>query len=84
MFLAVVGFMTISAQYLAAQTPEETAAPAATETVDQSGTVQQEIPIHQQLKAKFIEGGAGFMASILIVLILGLARGDLDWRLNLK
>ena len=73
MFLAVVGFMTISAQHLVAQTPEETAAPAATETVDQAGTVQQEIPIHQQLKAKFIEGGAGFMATILICLIIGLA-----------
>ena len=69
MFLAVVGFMTISAQYVAAQTPD----PAATETVDQSAAAQQDIPIHQQLKAKFIEGGAGFMASILICLILGLA-----------
>ncbi|GAB1474733.1 MotA/TolQ/ExbB proton channel family protein [Bacteroidota bacterium] len=63
MFLAVIGFITISAQYAAAQTP----APS----TDQ--TVQQEIPIHQQLKTKFIEGGAGFMASILLCLIFGLA-----------
>ncbi|MDR0418603.1 MAG: MotA/TolQ/ExbB proton channel family protein [Prevotellaceae bacterium] len=35
--------------------------------------VEEEIPIHQQLKTKFIEGGPGFMATILISLILGLA-----------
>lgn len=67
MFLAVMGFMAISAQYAAAQTSE----PTATTVSDQ--TVQQEIPIHQQLKSYFIQGGAGFMASILICLIIGLA-----------
>ncbi|OFY40394.1 MAG: flagellar motor protein MotA [Bacteroidetes bacterium GWF2_40_14] len=71
MFLAVMGFMAISAQYAAAQTQEPAAAATTTTVADQ--TVQQDIPIHQQLKAKFIEGGAGFMASILIVFILGLA-----------
>jgi biopolymer transport protein ExbB len=68
MFLAVVGFMTLSAQYVAAQTPD----PATTTTVAQQ-TPQAETAIHQQLKSYFIEGGAGFMASILICLILGLA-----------
>ena len=68
MFLAVVGFMTLSAQYVAAQTPD----PATTTTVDQQ-TPPAETAIHQQLKSYFIEGGAGFMASILICLILGLA-----------
>ncbi len=63
MFLAVIGFITISAQYAAAQTPEST-----TDT-----TVQQEIPIHQQLKTKYIEGGAGFMSTVLMCLIFGLA-----------
>lgn len=63
MFLAVLGFITISAQYAAAQTPD----PAS------DLTVQQEMPIHQQLKTKFIEGGAGFMATILMCLIFGLA-----------
>jgi len=62
MFLAVIGFITISAQYATAQVQAPT---------DQ--TVQQETPIHQQLKTKFIEGGAGFMASILLCLIFGLA-----------
>ncbi|HPS25005.1 MAG TPA: MotA/TolQ/ExbB proton channel family protein [Bacteroidales bacterium] len=60
--LAVLGFITISAQYAAAQT--------ATPTGD---TEQVEMAIHQQLKTKFIEGGPGFMASILLCLIFGLA-----------
>ena len=33
----------------------------------------QEIPLHQALKTKFIEGGAGFMSLIIICLIIGLA-----------
>jgi biopolymer transport protein ExbB len=78
MFLAVVGLIAISAQYVSAQTPDSAAtttttavAPTAAPAADQ--TVQQETPIHQQIKAKFIEGGPGFMASILLCLILGLA-----------
>ncbi len=66
MFLAVMGFIAISAQYAAAQTPD----PASGTTAVTEQTVQQDIPIHQQLKTKFIEGGAGFMASILSVLSL--------------
>jgi len=81
MFLAVVGLIAISAQYVSAQTPDSTATTtttdvaAATSAAPAAGdpTVQQEVPIHQQLKTKFIEGGAGFMASILLCLILGLA-----------
>lgn len=69
MFLAVIGLIAISAQYAAAQTPD----PAAGSTTVTDQTVQQEIPIHQALKTKFIEGGAGFMASILLCLIFGLA-----------
>lgn len=41
---------------------EETVAPV----VEEGG-------IHQALKQKFIEGGAGFMASVALCLILGLA-----------
>lgn len=63
MFLAVIGLITISAQYVAAQTPDPASDP----------TVQQETPIHQQLKTKFIEGGAGFMSTVLMCLIFGLA-----------
>ena len=38
-----------------------------------SADAPEEIPIHKQIKTKFIEGGAGFMAFVLICLILGLA-----------
>ncbi len=63
MFLAVIGFITISAQYATAQTQDSST----------DLTVQQETPIHQQLKSKFIEGGPSFMASVLMCLIFGLA-----------
>ena len=32
-----------------------------------------DVPLHQQLKTKFIEGGPSFMGVILLLLILGLA-----------
>jgi len=38
-----------------------------------SAAVQTETSGHQAIKEKFIEGGPGFMASVLICLILGLA-----------
>ncbi|MDY0239340.1 MAG: MotA/TolQ/ExbB proton channel family protein, partial [Bacteroidales bacterium] len=61
-FLAVLGFIAISAQYAVAQTATTT------------GEIEQvEVPVHQQLKTKFIEGGPGFMATILLCLIFGLA-----------
>ncbi len=79
MFLAVMGVMAFSAQNAVAQdeqaaepTATEAAAPAAeaaTETMDGP----EEVPMHQALKTKFIEGGPGFMASIIACLILGLA-----------
>ena len=74
MFLAVMGVMAFSAQNAAAQdavadtTATEVAAPAA-ETLDGP----EEVPMHQALKTKFIEGGAGFMALVIACLILGLA-----------
>jgi len=39
------------------------------EVTDEEG----DVPIHQQLKTKFIEGGAGFMGFVLLALIFGLA-----------
>ena len=78
MFLAVAGALTFSANIASAQ--DETAAPAATEEVAASNEVVdlfagsgEEVPLHQALKTKFIEGGAGFMSLVLICLILGLA-----------
>ena len=78
MFLAVIGITALSAQYAAAQdqAAEETTATEtveATETVDPFNTPAEEVPFHQALKTKFIEGGAGFMSLVIICLILGLA-----------
>ena len=88
MFLAVSGLMIVSAQFAAAQ-ENDGAAPAATDTTVEAveatpvtsepatlaemTAAQPEIPIHQQLKTRFIEGGAGFMATILACFVLGLA-----------
>ena len=78
MFLAVMGVMAFSAQNVAAQ--DETAAePTATEEIaapaEEAAALEapEEVPMHQALKTKFIEGGAGFMALVIACLILGLA-----------
>ena len=80
MFLAVAGLMTFTANIASAQ--DENAAPAAVEQVaeDEAEPVVdlfagsgEEVPLHQALKTKFIEGGAGFMSLIIICLILGMA-----------
>jgi len=77
MFLAVIGVMAVSASVASAQEAEE--APAATEQAavnsgaDLLNGTGEEIPLHQALKTKFIEGGAGFMSLIIICLIIGLA-----------
>ena len=80
-FVAVIGFTALSAQFAAAQEPaaaEETteAAAPATQISDASQLLAgsgEEVPFHQALKTKFIEGGPGFMALIILCLILGLA-----------
>lgn len=64
---AAVEQTTDSVQPAAA--PAVPAAPVATETKSQSGLGV----LHYQVKTKFIEGGAGFMSSILLCLIFGLA-----------
>ena len=43
------------------------------EIVDPFVAGKTDQPMHQALKQKFIEGGAGFMATILLCLIFGLA-----------
>ena len=77
MFLAVAGLMTFTANIASAQ--EEAAAPAAAQQVEEAEEVVdlfagsgEEVPLHQALKTKFIEGGAGFMSLIIICLILGM------------
>ena len=81
MFLAVIGLMTFSAQYASAQDGDTLAASAdsselvALETVAEA-TVEEapaEAPMHQEIKRLFIEGGAGFMATIIACLVFGLA-----------
>lgn len=67
MFLAVIGFMAISAQYAVAQEPASQTSGA--ELLHS----QSSAPVYQQIKAKFIEGGVGFMGTILLCLVLGLA-----------
>ena len=80
MFLAVAGLMTFTANIASAQdeqaapaATEEVAAPAAEPVTDLLAGSGEEVPLHQALKTKFIEGGAGFMSLVLICLILGLA-----------
>ena len=80
MFLAVIGFTALSAQFAAAQEPEAVEDTTATEAVEPAADVNpllagsgEEVPFHQALKTKFIEGGPGFMALIILCLILGLA-----------
>ena len=74
MFLAVMGVMAFSAQNAAAQ-DEQAAEPTATEVAAPAENLDgpEEVPMHQALKTKFIEGGAGFMALVIACLILGLA-----------
>ena len=80
MFLAVAGIMAASANYAAAQDQAaETASEPATEAVAPANDLAAltaaapEVPLHQQLKTKFIEGGPLWMAPIALVLVLGLA-----------
>ena len=76
MFLAVMGVMAFAAQNAAAQ-DEQPADTTATEMVaeatEATDELPEEVPMHQALKTKFIEGGAGFMALVIACLILGLA-----------
>jgi len=51
----------------------EEAAPVVEEAVEAEEEVEQEAGMHQTLKTKFIEGGAGFMATVVLCLIFGLA-----------
>ncbi|MBQ9583040.1 MAG: MotA/TolQ/ExbB proton channel family protein [Bacteroidales bacterium] len=82
MFLAVAGLLTFTAYQSAIAQDEEATeqtAAAAEEVAAEEAPINPfeaeggDQPLHQQLKAKFIEGGAGFMALVLICLILGLA-----------
>ena len=63
-----------AAQTEVTSTDTAQAAPAATDPIEQTAAkAEQGQSMHSALKQKFIEGGPGFMTSILICLILGLA-----------
>ena len=73
-FFTLCGVLSLSTLPTFAQEAVEAAEPATEQVVAATVAVaEQEIPIHQQLKTKFIEGGPGFMATIILCLILGLA-----------
>ena len=79
MFLAAVAVLAISASVTSAQAQDTQAAateqvaaaqPNAADLLKGSG---EEVPLHQAIKTKFIEGGAGFMSLIILCLVIGLA-----------
>ena len=81
-FLAVAGVLAFTANYAFAQeqaAPQEEAVAADSTVAEAPATPedlfagQSDVPLHQALKTKFIEGGAGFMSLVIICLILGLA-----------
>ena len=80
MFLAAAAVMVFSANIASAQ-EEQATEPAAVEEVAQAApqsladltAAQPEVPLFQAIKSYFIQGGAGFMALIIICLIIGLA-----------
>lgn len=71
--IAILGMLTIGASTMlmaqeAASAPQST---TATTTIDED--VVESTSMHAAIKQKFIEGGAGFMAAVILCLIFGLA-----------
>ena len=78
--LAIAGMLVFGGANVYAQDETTPAAEQVSQADDNSVTATQasadepeDVPIHKAIKTKFIEGGAGFMACVLIALILGLA-----------
>ncbi|MBN2758605.1 MAG: MotA/TolQ/ExbB proton channel family protein [Bacteroidales bacterium] len=80
--LAMIGLLVLGANSVVfAQTQDTTknnTVDGTTQTIqdeatDETALPEDEVPRHQQLKKKFIEGGAAFMSFVLLSLILGLA-----------
>ncbi len=87
-FIAVLGMLSIGASFNVAMAQEEPSSPADTTVtdttmveqavveeavVDAATTTPEDKTMHQILKQKFIEGGAGFMGIVLLALVMGLA-----------
>ncbi|MDR2894761.1 MAG: MotA/TolQ/ExbB proton channel family protein [Alistipes sp.] len=66
--VAALGFATAEVKAQDAPVQTEQAATVANAETDVAGA-----PLHQAIKAKFLEGGAAWMAPILLFVILGLA-----------
>ncbi len=80
MFLAVMGVMAFSAQNAVAQENETTTEQTENVVADEQAPAEEAVAeesglqaLHTPLKTKFIEGGAEFMALVIVCLILGLA-----------
>ncbi len=80
MILAAAGVMAFCASIASAQDAAAPEAPATEQVAEAPANdlaaltaAAPEVPLHQALKTKFIEGGAGFMSLIIICLIIGLA-----------
>lgn len=74
--IAVLGMLTIGASKLMAQ--EDATTTSAAQTTEASSMLSDDEQIestsmHAAIKQKFIEGGAGFMAAVVLCLIFGLA-----------
>ncbi|MFI3331247.1 MAG: MotA/TolQ/ExbB proton channel family protein [Rikenellaceae bacterium] len=77
-FLCLGTVMSASAQDVEAEATEQIAADSlassdVAEDFDPETQIEGGVPMHQALKQKFLEGGAGWMAPVLLCLILGLA-----------
>lgn len=83
MILSVVGLLSFTAVSAYAQEPEAAATEQTEEAVaTEAAAVEMEAdapeavegaPLHQVIKQKFLEGGAGWMTPVLLCLIFGLA-----------
>ena len=75
--IAVLGMLTIGASTMLKAQEATDAAQEATQTTSTISSSDEDVvestSLHAAIKQKFIEGGAGFMAAVILCLIFGLA-----------
>ena len=71
--LAITCLMAIGTVNANATTAFASATATVTSVTQEDATASEDLSFHQELKKRFIEGGAGFMGIVLLCLILGLA-----------
>ncbi|TGV02367.1 MotA/TolQ/ExbB proton channel family protein [Flavivirga abyssicola] len=69
----MVAFGTTNATTIANTNTAVTTVNTIQETTEEGAAAEETLGFHQELKKRFIEGGAGFMGIVLLCLILGLA-----------